>query len=153
MRIRLEHPACNLGTIADNRGAIFNWTMSGTTTIKEFNLIQTNKGDFRGFHYHKEFREWVLIASGQGVYFEYVPLAEQLDRVASGLSQYPFILMGPGDCIFFDIGVPHTLKALTDISAIALLDKKWDDCVEPLTRVDYEPLKMNHEILNEYRKS
>jgi quercetin dioxygenase-like cupin family protein len=115
--------------------------------IAEFNLIQTNKGDFRGFHYHKEFNEWVLVTSGQLVYFEYVPRDIQLHRVKQGESQYPFQLMGPGDCILFPIGTSHTMKALTDVSIVAMLSKRWEDCKEPITRVEYEPLEMDHVIL------
>lgn len=151
MKIKLVTPHCNLGTIADNRGVILNWTLP-KQTIKEFNLIQTNKGDFRGFHYHKEFNEWVLITQGQVIYFEYVPPECQKERVIKGESQYPFILMGPGDCIYFEINVPHTMKALTDVSMVAMLDKKWSDCLEPLTRVEYEPIQMESELLNVYNQ-
>jgi len=150
--MELVKPFCNLGTLADDRGGIFTWALPKETagrTIKEFNLIQTNKGEMRGFHYHKEFVEWILVTSGQVVYFEYVPRLIQLQRVEARQSQYPFEILGPGDCICFPIGTGHTMKALTDLSMVAMIDKRWDDCEEPITPIEFEPLEMEHKILRE----
>lgn len=121
----IEHiPAsCNLMTLRDGRGGIF--TYYPADPIVEWNLLFTRAGEARGFHFHKEFDEYVLVTSGHGTY---VGLeedgSETIHKVAAG------------DCVHFPIGTPHTLYAMTDMRMVALLTKRWDDCEEPLTRVE-----------------
>jgi len=132
--MRLLEPSCNLQTIGDGRGGIFTW--ANQQPIVEFNLIYTKAGENRGYHYHTEFTEYVLVVSGEGVYTQWVRKDAQQDRLADGDSQYPFIKMGPGMVIEFPIGCPHTFHAITDVRMIAMLTKKWDDCEHPITRVE-----------------
>ena len=131
-RMLLVKPTCNLVTIEDGRGGIFTWV---TEPIAEFNLIYTRQGENRGHHFHPEFVEYVLVVSGEGVYTRWCNKQVQGLRVGGGQSKYPFIKMGPGMCIRFDIGCPHTLTAITDMRMIALLTKKWVDCEEPMISI------------------
>ena len=116
-------PECNLTTLTDGRGGIF--TYYPRDPIVEWNLLFTRQGESRGFHFHKEFDEYVLITSGHGVY---------VDRTQDG--DESFAKVAAGDCLHFPAGVAHTLRAITDMRMVALLTKRWDDCSEPLTRID-----------------
>ena len=120
----IEHvlPECNLVTLQDGRGGIF--TYYPKDPIVEWNLLFTKAGESRGFHYHKEFDEYVLITSGHGTYVGLEPdSSHTVHKVAAG------------DCVHFPSGTPHTLYAMTDMRMVALLTKRWDDCEEPLTRI------------------
>lgn len=123
MSIRHVVPECNLVTLEDGRGGIF--TYYPETPIVEWNLLFTKAGESRGFHFHKEFDEYVLITSGHGAYLGCdEDGTEQVHKVAAG------------DCLHFPKRTPHTLRAITDMRMVALLTKRWDDCAEPLTRID-----------------
>lgn len=122
--IHLE-PECNLETVRDGRGGVF--TYYPDTPVVEWNLIFTNRGNSRGFHYHKEFDEYILIASGHGTYVGKGPDGSE-----------HFFKVAAGDCLKFPIGTPHTLYAISDMRMVALLTKRWNDCAEPLTRIDDE---------------
>ncbi len=123
MTMRRVDPMCNLTTLVDGRGGIF--TYYPLQPIVEWNLLFTRAGEARGFHYHKEFDEYILITSGDGVYIE------QLDDGSNS-----FVKVAGGDCLHFPIGTRHTLRAITDMRLVALLTKRWDDCDEPLTRIE-----------------
>lgn len=117
-------PECNLMTLSDGRGGIF--TFYPDRPILEVTPIFTKAGEMRGFHYHKEFEEYVLVMEGHGVYVE----------EAGHGNNNPFVKVGPGDCVQFKIGVSHTLRPITDMSMVALLTKRWHDCTEPITKAD-----------------
>lgn len=123
MAIQRVASECNPATLRDGRGGIF--TYYPHDPIVEWNLIFTHSGESRGFHYHKEFDEYVLITSGHGTYLGLdADGAETVHKVAAG------------DCVHFPTGTAHTLVAITDMRMVALLTKRWDDCVEPLTRIE-----------------
>jgi uncharacterized RmlC-like cupin family protein len=65
-----------------------------------------------------------MFVEGSGVYTELSEGKELVTPVATG------------DCIFIPRLTPHTFYPTSDSKAIALITKKWDDCDEPLTRVD-----------------
>lgn len=132
--LTLIDPSCNLATLQDGRGGVFTW--ADLPKLDEINLIITRAGENRGFHYHTEFREWVMVVEGEGVYMRWTP--ENEPRFG-GDGQFPFTKMGPGNLIHFPMGAPHTLVALTDIKILAMLDKRWDDCENPITRIDQLP--------------
>ena len=115
-------PECNLMTVRDGRGGIF--TYYPTQPIVEWNLIFTRAGENRGFHYHKEFDEFILITSGHGTY---------VGKEAEG--EEAFFKVAAGDCLHFPPGTPHTLYAISDMRLVALLTKRWDECDAPLTRI------------------
>jgi quercetin dioxygenase-like cupin family protein len=116
-------PECNLETVRDGRGGIF--TYYPEQPIVEWNLLFTRTGHARGFHYHKEFDEYVLITSGHGTYVELCEdKTERVHKVAAG------------DCLHFPAGTAHTVYAISDMRMVALLTKKWNDCDEPITRIE-----------------
>lgn len=123
MAIQRISSECNPVTLRDGRGGIF--TYYPNDPIVEWNLLFTKAGESRGFHFHKEFDEYVLITSGHGTYLGLEDDGtETVHKVAAG------------DCVYFPIGTAHTLYAITDMRMVALLTKRWNDCAEPLTRID-----------------
>jgi mannose-6-phosphate isomerase-like protein (cupin superfamily) len=134
--MRLLAPACNLATLADGRGAIFTWVPAHA--IVEFNLIFTVAGTRRGSHFHPEFDEYALVVEGTGVYLQGVPEAEAAARMEQLMAKYPFQLVGPGSCMYFPRNCPHALHAITDLRLVALLSRRWDECVTPVVPVAME---------------
>ena len=47
------------------------------------------------------------------------------------------IHMSRGTCVRTPIGLSHTFYAITAVTAIAMLSKRWDDCVKPIVRIDF----------------
>ena len=121
--IKLD-PDINPITVKDGRGIISTFYPQ-TEDIKEWSYIVTLKGSVRGHHYHKEFDESIMFVEGSGVYTE---LSEDGKELVTPVAT--------GDCIFIPKFVPHTFYPTADSKAIALITKKWNDCDEPLTRVD-----------------
>ena len=121
--IKLD-PDINPITVKDGRGIISTFYPQ-TEDIKEWSYIVTLKGSVRGHHYHKEFDEYIMFVEGSGVYTE---LSEDGKELVTPVAT--------GDCIFIPKFVPHTFYPTSDSKAIALITKKWNDCDEPLTRVD-----------------
>lgn len=115
-------PECNLSTLDDGRGGIY--TYYPDTPIVEVTVLFTRAGESRGFHYHKEFDEYALIVEGVGVYIE---------ECGKG-NDNPFVHVGKGDFIQLKSGVAHTLRPISDMTTVAFLTKKWNDCEEPITR-------------------
>ena len=46
------------------------------------------------------------------------------------------IHMSRGTCIRTPMGVSHAFYAITAVTAVAMLSKKWDDCDPPIIRVE-----------------
>ncbi|OUU29956.1 MAG: hypothetical protein CBB97_01645 [Candidatus Endolissoclinum sp. TMED37] len=126
--IKLD-PDINPITVKDGRGIISTFYPQ-TEDIKEWSYIVTLKGSVRGHHYHKEFDEYIMFVEGSGVYTE---LTEDNQELVTPVAT--------GDCIFIPKFVPHTFYPTSDSKAIALITKKWNDCNEPLTRVDKETVQ------------
>ncbi len=123
--IKLD-PDINPITVKDGRGIISTFYPQTTDDIKEWSYIVTLKGSVRGHHLHKEFDEYIMFVEGSGVYTELTDGEELVTPVATG------------DCIFIPRLTPHTFYPTSDSKAIALITKKWNDCDEPLTRVNNE---------------
>ena len=65
------------------RGGIF--TYYPDDPIVEWNLLFTKAGEARGFHFHKEFDEYVLVTSGHGTYVGLLDDGtEEIHKVAEG---------------------------------------------------------------------
>ena len=122
--IKLD-PDINPITVKDGRGIISTYYPQ-TEDIKEWSYIVTLKGSVRGHHYHKEFDEYIMFVEGEGVYTE-ITNEEELSTPVSA-----------GDCIYLPQGVPHTFYPTADCKMIAMLTKRWDDCDEPITRVEIQ---------------
>ncbi len=117
-------PTCNIDTLVDGRGAIFTWVPEDD--IKEFNILYFNPGIKRGNHYHPEFTEYFLVVQGEGA-MVYKDQQGKLNQV---------VHMSKGTCVRTPPGVAHAFKAITNVTAIALLSKPWDDCKTPIVRID-----------------
>lgn len=124
MAMRKLTPECNLETVRDGRGGIFTY-YPDDAPIVEWNLLFTKSGQARGFHLHSEFDEYVLITSGHGTY------VERRDDGSEG-----FMKVAAGDCLHFPAGTAHTVYAITDMRMVAMLTKRWDECDQPITRID-----------------
>jgi oxalate decarboxylase/phosphoglucose isomerase-like protein (cupin superfamily) len=124
MRMKKLQPRCNLSTIKDGRGGVFTF-VPVDAPIAEFSLIFTEKGKTRGFHYHEEFDEYVLLLDGHGVYVEKGEDGEEY-----------FLKMASGECVHFPRMTPHTFYAITDARMVALLTGRWDECRRPFVRID-----------------
>jgi mannose-6-phosphate isomerase-like protein (cupin superfamily) len=124
MAMQRLDPECNLETVRDGRGAILTF-YPADAPIVEWNLIYTHAGHARGFHYHPEFDEYVLVTQGHGTYVELT--ADRGERS---------VTVSAGDCLHFPTGTRHTLYAITDMRMVAMLTKRWNDCERPLVRID-----------------
>lgn len=124
MKIEILLPTCNLDTVKDGRGGIFTWIPQDK--IVEFNLLYFLPGKSRGDHYHPEFVEYFLVVEGSGV---------MVTRASEGASQ-EIIHMSRGMCTRTPIGVAHAFYAITPVTAVAMLSKKWDDCSPPIRHMD-----------------
>ena len=124
MKLQKLNPECNLETVRDGRGGIF--TFYPDKPIVEFNFQFINKGKVRGNHYHPEFDEYYLFASGNGV---------MVTKSDDG-GKEEFLYVGKGDCVYIPQGAPHATYAITDIVYITFLTKKWDDCKVTIIRED-----------------
>lgn len=118
-------PSCNLMTVSDGRGGIFTWIPQ--EPIVEFNMLYFQPGKTRGNHYHPEFVEYFLVVEGSGVMVS-------KDSSVEGGEQ--IVHMSKGMCVRNPIGVTHAFYAITPVTAIAMLSKKWDDCTPPIKRED-----------------
>ena len=124
MKIEVLQPSCNLETVRDGRGGIFTWLPEDP--LVEFNILYFLPGKTRGHHYHPEFNEYFLVVEGSGV------------MVQRATEDEPEVLvhMSRGDCVRTPIGISHTFYAITPVTAVAMLSKRWDDCEKPIVRVD-----------------
>ena len=124
MGIEIMSPDCNLETILDGRGGIFTWYPS--EPIVEYNMIYIKPGKIRGLHYHPEFVEYSLIVSGNGSFV----YKDNLKDINSEKS----IHLSKGTCIKIEKNTFHTIYSINEMTIIAMLTKKWNDCVNPILR-------------------
>ena len=125
-KMEILQPSCNLMTLRDGRGGIFTWIPQDA--IVEFNMLYFQPGRSRGNHYHPEFHEYFLVVEGQGAMVS----KDSLD--AANERGERLIHMSKGMCVRTPMGVSHAFYAITPVTAIALLTKKWDDCNPPIVR-------------------
>jgi len=125
MKIEVLHPACNLETVRDGRGGIFTWLPKDP--LVEFNILYFLPGKSRGHHYHPEFNEYFLVVEGSGV---------MVTRDSKDAPE-EHIHMSRGSCVRTPIGISHAFHAITAVTAVAMLSKRWDDCNPPIIRVEY----------------
>ena len=125
-------PSCNLATVTDGRGGIFTWIPK--EPIVEFNMLYFQPGKTRGHHYHPEFIEYFLIVDGQGVMTSLYKLFDP--TVAYEKDVKDVFHMSKGMCVRTPIGIPHTFYAISAVTAVAMLTKKWDDCNPPIVQME-----------------
>jgi hypothetical protein len=46
------------------------------------------------------------------------------------------IHMSKGSCVKTEQGTGHAFFAITEVTAVAMLTKPWDECDEPIVRLD-----------------
>lgn len=129
-KLEILYPSCNPNTLWDGRGGIFTWVPPDP--ILEFNLIYYNPGSLRGLHYHPEFVEYLLIVDGSGglISSEEDELPEDHDSV---------VPLSKGTCVRMPSGTRHTVYAVTPMTGVAMLTRRWDDCEVPAVRVGAPP--------------
>lgn len=120
MKLEILKPSCNISTVSDGRGGIFTWLPEDN--IVEFNMLYFQPGKTRGNHYHPEFVEYFLVVEGSGV----MVTRDSLDGPDH------VIHMSKGMCTRAPKGIPHAFYAITPVTAIAMLSKRWDDCNPPI---------------------
>lgn len=119
-RIKILNPNISDKAV-DHRGAIYSYLPHNS--IVEFVYIDTKQGVTRGDHYHKEFDEYIMLVSGEGLYIEVLES-----------QQRHHIVIGPGQCIYIPAFTPHTFVPLTDCKSVSFLTKRWNECKEPITQ-------------------
>ena len=106
----------------DSRGTIRSFFPDDN--IVEYNLMITNKGDARGYHYHPHFVEYMLVVQGECLFKEYTD-SETVDMTLT-----------VGDSIRIPSGVAHAFIALTDFKFVSMLTHNWKDSNPPIIKVD-----------------
>ena len=125
-KVEILKPECNLETVRDGRGGIFTWIPD--EPLVEFNMLYFQPGKTRGFHYHPHFVEYSLVVAGSGVL---VTREEPSNRESE-----TFIHLSKGTCVRTEVNVFHTVYAITEMTIIAMLTKRWDHSNPPIVRVD-----------------
>jgi len=125
MKPEILLPACNLETVRDGRGGIFTWLPQDP--LLEFNILYFQPGRTRGHHFHPEFNEYFLVVEGSGV----MVYRESEDQPEEQIH------MSKGTCVRTPIGLSHAFYAITAVTAVAMLSKRWDDCEKPIVRVEF----------------
>mgnify|MGYP001330209654 CR=1 FL=1 len=125
MEFEILHPSCNLDTIFDNRGGIFTWLPK--EPILEFNMLYFKPGKSRGFHYHPHFVEYILVVDGQGTMIVGSKKSADVKKI---------VHLSKGVCTRTEQNVYHTIYAITNMTIIAMLTKRWDDCDPPVVRLE-----------------
>ena len=128
MTVQILKPDCNLETIKDGRGGIFTWLPS--EPIVEFNMLYFNPGKVRGFHFHPHFIEYLLVVDGNGTLVT--------RTVPDDKSTESFIHLSKGMCTRTETNTYHTVYAITEMTIVAMLTKRWDHSDPPIIKIDNE---------------
>ena len=126
MTVQILKPDCNLETIKDGRGGIFTWLPK--EPIVEFNMLYFNPGKVRGFHFHPHFIEYLLVVDGNGTL---VTRTKPNDKKTES-----FIHLSKGMCTRTDTNTYHTVYAITEMTIVAMLTKRWDHSEPPIVKVN-----------------
>lgn len=108
----------------DERGSIT--TFLPHEPLSEYNLVIVRGGTVRGMHYHPHFIEYLLFVSGKGT------LRSQ--DVRGGPVALTDIY--PGLSTRAIPGVAHAIFADEDVTAIALLTRRWRDSDPPIVKFE-----------------
>ena len=126
MAVTIIMPTCNLETVKDGRGGIFTWLPK--EPLVEFNMLYFNPGKVRGFHFHPEFIEYLLVVNGNGTLV-------YRDDVNDKKTE-KFIHLSKGICTRTDKNTYHTVYAITEMTIVAMLTKRWDHSNPPIIKVE-----------------
>ena len=125
-KVEILRPQCNLDTVRDGRGGIFTWIPD--EPLVEFNMLYFQPGKTRGFHYHPHFIEYSLVTEGSGVL---VTRDDPKNKETESLFH-----LSKGICIRTEINIYHTIYAITEMTIVSMLTKKWDDSNPPIVKVE-----------------
>ena len=126
MAVTIIMPTCNLETVKDRRGGIFTWLPK--EPLVEFNMLYFNPGKVRGFHFHPEFIEYLLVVNGNGtLVYRDDPNDKKTEK---------FIHLSKGICTRTDKNTYHTVYAITEMTIVAMLTKRWDHSKPPIIKVE-----------------
>ena len=126
MAVTIIMPTCNLETVKDGRGGIFTWLPK--EPLVEFNMLYFNPGKVRGFHFHPEFIEYLLVVNGNGtIVYRDDPNDKKNEK---------FIHLSKGICTRTDKNTWHTVYAITEMTIVAMLTKRWDHSNPPIIKVE-----------------
>mgnify|MGYP003632056069 FL=1 len=109
----------NEAAFTDDRGHVTTYLPKDP--LVEINVIFSKKGVIRGFHYHPEYEEYMIITKGQGSITEYYE---------DGSSET--LYTPEGSIVRIPTNINHSSEALTDYTFVNLLTKKWSDCDTPI---------------------
>ena len=126
MAVTIIMPTCNLETVKDGRGGIFTWLPK--EPLVEFNMLYFNPVKVRGFHFHPEFIEYLLVVNGNGT------LVYRDD--ANDKKTEKFIHLSKGICTRTDKNTYHTVYAITEMTIVAMLTKRWDHSNPPIIKIE-----------------
>lgn len=126
MGVTILKPSCNLDTVKDGRGGIFTWLPD--KPIVEFNMLYFRPGKVRGFHFHPHFEEYLLVVEGNGTL---VTRDDPEDKKTES-----FIHLSKGTCTRTTTNTYHTIYAITEMTIVAMLTKRWDHSEPPIIKVD-----------------
>ena len=126
MTVTILKPSCNLETVKDGRGGIFTWIPD--KPIVEFNMLYFRPGKVRGFHFHPHFEEYLLVVDGNGTL---VTRTKPDDK-----NTETFIHLSKGTCTKTKENTYHTIYAITEMTIVAMLTKRWDHSEPPIIKVD-----------------
>jgi mannose-6-phosphate isomerase-like protein (cupin superfamily) len=128
-RLEFLRPTMNLDTVKDGRGGILTYVPP--EPVVEWNLIVTKAGKVRGMHWHPHFVEYLLFVDGHGV-------VVSQDRDDEAGESREVTNVSKGVCTRAPVGVAHTVLAITDLTFVAILTRKWDDSDPPIVQLPAE---------------
>lgn len=108
--------------VADERGIIR--TFLPHEALVEYNLVTINAGYHRGMHWHPHFIEYLLFVSGRGI-------MRWRDKDSGQVHE---LAIYPGLSTRAVPGIIHAINADTDLTFMALLTRRWDDCDPPIVK-------------------
>ena len=112
MKIKRFEPSCNLVTLKDGRGSIYQWVPD--KPIMEWTHQTIIKGKLRGNHYHPEQIQTCLLISGT-----YLSITKDLNKTNSVIESR---LINAGDLSIIYPNIDHTMVFLEDSEFINLVD-------------------------------
>ena len=112
----------NSTNVADERGIIR--TFLPHEALVEYNLVTINAGYYRGMHWHPHFIEYLLFTGGTG----HLRWRDKDSGYVHDLAVYP------GFSTRAEPGVVHAITADTDLTFVAMLTRRWDDCDPPIIK-------------------
>ena len=117
--IKLKKISINRNNYLDLQKKKFDIVINCAMPSKRFWAKQNPKLDFK---------EYLLVVNGSGT------LVTRAD--AKGPKTESFVHLSKGTCTKTEENIYHTVYAITEMTIVAMLTKRLDDCYPPIVRVD-----------------